>query len=765
MIKNIGAVAILSVISLSVIGMASPFNLDITQAIPNQGTETGNPIFVKPGVTYFSLNVSFMVNSSDMFNITALKITGAPTAGISFQFPPLVNMGGLAYLHPNGADPYIAPNAFNITIPANAPDGDIYIFEIDANGITPINGAGQPPAFDAASASRTFIVVNRANISGYKINDTNGNGIWDPGEAGIQGWNIILWNATTGAFIASYLTNGEGFYQFQNLPQGSYNVSEEARVGWFSTNATSRVIAISGQDVINQNFTNRRASIYGMVLNASSGTSIPGAIVTADGMTSVTDNGGFYNISIAPGTYNVTASATGYNSASASVTVVSGATSTYNFTLTPTVATPINGTIIGMVINASSGTPIPGAIVTADGMTSVTDNGGIYNISIAPGTYNVTASATGYNSASANVTVVSGAISTYNFTLTPTVATPINGTIIGIVFNASSGVPIPGAIVTADGMSSVTGNGGFYNISIAPGTYNVTASATGYNSASANVTVASGLVSPWNFTLTAAGGTSVGSSTGNGTVFFNTNSGAIENLTAVNVSVIPEAPPIGANLYYGLFGFNITGIIPGSSVNLTLTFPNNLPAGTTYWKYGANHSPHWYTIPSTISDNKLTITLVDGGVGDDDLKANGVIQDPGGPSIPPTPIPSSPVKVTGGGWIKSPLTPKKNNDKATFAFEANNVSGMASGKLEYIDHVSGMNVKGNVTMLSVNNTTMTAIFSGIAKINDAGDYAYTVTVMDNGKSGKNDTFAISISGKPYIASGVLGGGNILMHDS
>lgn len=137
-------------------------------------------------------------------------------------------------------------------------------------------------------------------------------------------------------------------------------------------------------------------------------------------------------------------------------------------------------------------------------------------------------------------------------------------------------------------------------------------------------------------------GTSVESSTGKGTVIVNTDAGTVENLTAVNVSDIPEPPPAGANLYYGLFRFNITGLAPGGSTNIILTFPDNLPVGTTYWKYGANATnttPHWYTIPSTINGNELRIMLTDGGNGDDDLVANGRIRDDSGPSIPQALLP------------------------------------------------------------------------------------------------------------------------------
>jgi len=62
--------------------------------------------------------------------------------------------------------------------------------------------------------------------------------------------------------------------------------------------------------------------------------------------------------------------------------------------------------------------------------------------------------------------------------------------------------------------------------------------------------------------------------------------------------------------------------------------------GTQYWKY---HTPEgWYQIPmgDDDGDNVITIELTDGGLGDDDGEANGVIVDAGGPAIPsPTATP------------------------------------------------------------------------------------------------------------------------------
>jgi hypothetical protein len=111
------------------------------------------------------------------------------------------------------------------------------------------------------------IVIVQYNISGFKINDTNGNGIWNAGEAGIKGWKITLLDGATGAEIANTSTNGVGFYQFLNLVPGNYNVTEETKTGWMNTNTTFKPVTIATSDLTNLNFTNKRAPIYGTKFN------------------------------------------------------------------------------------------------------------------------------------------------------------------------------------------------------------------------------------------------------------------------------------------------------------------------------------------------------------------------------------------------------------------------------------------------------------------------------------------------------------------
>jgi len=81
----------------------------------------------------------------------------------------------------------------------------------------------------------------------------------------------------------------------------------------------------------------------------------------------------------------------------------------------------------GTVTNALTAGPILGATVTANGYSATTDAGGHYTITdVPPGTYTVTASATGYESASQHtITVVAGESATVNFALRVTSAVAI----------------------------------------------------------------------------------------------------------------------------------------------------------------------------------------------------------------------------------------------------------------------------------------------------------------------------------------------------
>lgn len=93
----------------------------------------------------------------------------------------------------------------------------------------------------------------------------------------------------------------------------------------------------------------------------------------------------------------------------------------------------------------------------------------------------------------------------------------------------------------------------------------------------------------------------------------------------------------GILLPHGVFDFELTGCTPGGEVTVVTTWPD-LRGITGYLKYGVTPGSGgrkiWYP-PSNlrISGNTVTYTIRDGALGDDDLQANGVIRDPGGPVI------------------------------------------------------------------------------------------------------------------------------------
>jgi len=141
-----------------------------------------------------------------------------------------------------------------------------------------------------------------------------------------------------------------------------------------------------------------------------------------------------------------------------------------------------------------------------------------------------------------------------------------------------------------------------------------------------------------------------------GAASFTPDSGALEDLVAVNVATLPP-PPTGVSLPHGLFSFRITGVGSGATVTVTITLPSAVPTGTLWYKYDA--SVGWSSLPigSDNGDNVITINIKDGGTGDFD-PTPGAILDPGGtgnPPATPTPPPPASTSLSVGGTVQFPV--------------------------------------------------------------------------------------------------------------
>ncbi|MEM2152391.1 MAG: SdrD B-like domain-containing protein [Candidatus Bathyarchaeia archaeon] len=96
-----------------------------------------------------------------------------------------------------------------------------------------------------------------AKICGYKFHDVNGNGVWDEGELGLEGWTIELWLSEEK--IGETTTDSSGFYCFDNLDAGEYIVKEASKAYWKSTTgSTLTVTLMSGEISEGNNFGNTK---------------------------------------------------------------------------------------------------------------------------------------------------------------------------------------------------------------------------------------------------------------------------------------------------------------------------------------------------------------------------------------------------------------------------------------------------------------------------------------------------------------------------
>lgn len=112
------------------------------------------------------------------------------------------------------------------------------------------------------------------------------------------------------------------------------------------------------------------------------------------------------------------------------------------------------------------------------------------------------------------------------------------------------------------------------------------------------------------------------------------DAGRVERVTVLRTADLPATgrPPAGT-LPYGLFGVRVLAPKPGDTVALTFHLPETLPDGTRWLDVNPAIGPDPRPPRAVVTGHTVTVDVADGGPGDADGVANGVVVSVAGPAL------------------------------------------------------------------------------------------------------------------------------------
>ncbi|TAE30617.1 MAG: DUF11 domain-containing protein [Cytophagales bacterium] len=120
---------------------------------------------------------------------------------------------------------FTAPNGHTFTTPNASGVSDA--LDSDAASFTGQNGSTGVYSLSAGEQNLTVdagLIPLPASLGDYVWLDQNGNGVQDPGENGVSGIGVTLYDAASGTVVGTMTTSSTGFYSFTGLNPGSYYV-------------------------------------------------------------------------------------------------------------------------------------------------------------------------------------------------------------------------------------------------------------------------------------------------------------------------------------------------------------------------------------------------------------------------------------------------------------------------------------------------------------------------------------------------------------
>ncbi len=207
------------------------------------------------------------------------------------------------------------------------------------------------------------------------------------------------------------------------------------------------------------------------------------------------------------------------------------------------------------------------------------------------------------------------------------------------------------------------------------------------------------------------------------------------------------------NLIYGLIDMQIRTNTVGGTVTLTFYPPSPAPDDYTWFKYSSTDGWSDFSANVIFNDTRdqITLTLIDGGAGDDDGVANGIIVDPSGlgtgigtaSANPPTVTTGSATSLTTNSAILN-TTVNPNGISTTYYFDYGTTTSYGSKTTE-TDAGSGteeVSVSADITGLSEGTTyhfRLVAINSGGTSYGDDATFTTITTDGESPSDGGEDT--------------------------
>jgi prenyltransferase beta subunit/protocatechuate 3,4-dioxygenase beta subunit len=335
----------------------------------------------------------------------------------------------------------------------------------------------------AINKATTYLIAHQNTDGGFATSTGSGQGESTVYETAYV--YLALIGETTDATV---LGNAINYLASTQLPNGSWDDDP------YSTALALRALHVA----VNPPPQPITGTVTGKVVDVSTNQPLGGVSVVSGQLSATTTNTGEFTLSDMPsGSQTITLSLNGYATASVTVNITAGSiTDLGTITLS---TSPTTGIIKGTVTDASNGQPLEGVAITVtgsfSGSTTTGTDGSFIFTDVTPGNVTMTASKTGYYSATGTGTVTAGGILFFNPQLNTQPPPATTGNLTGKVFDSSTNTPIQGAIVSLSGgpSTSTDAQGMFLINDITPNTYQVTISATGYTSQNYQLMITAGV--------------------------------------------------------------------------------------------------------------------------------------------------------------------------------------------------------------------------------------------------------------------------------